>query len=118
MFVLVYSVARHKGQWLMCIRACRLWAKGEEQAHEELMAWSYNHTLGLEDGSSGVLPLGQAPPRARPCTVLFHPRYHLAFVDNAIGPSQSVIQALGGMCPSNVTVAATDVRCQLLGLQT
>lgn len=80
-----------------------------ERERQALYDWAYNHTLGNDDGNSGVLPLGVAPPKAGLCTVSFNPIYKFIFIKNTKVAGTSVFLNFGGFCGNNVPLETTQV---------
>jgi hypothetical protein len=81
---------------------------------QALYDWSWNHTLGADDGSSGVLPIGVAPPKAGLCTVSFNPIYKFIFIKNTKVAGTSVFLSFGGFCRAGITLEEAKVPCPLL----
>lgn len=71
--------------------------------------WAWEQTLGQSDGSVGVLPLGESPPKAALCTVLFNPVYKFILIKNTKVAGTSVFLKFGQLCPAGISLKQARV---------
>lgn len=116
--------ALHTCQWLCLQQSCESYGlcttcscasrkpRAEPQSiRADLLKWAYDQTLGRVDGSAAMLPLGDAPPKAGLCTVLFNPFYRIIFVKNTKVAGTSVFLHFGGKCKRDApTLDQSEVR--------
>ena len=83
--------------------------EGPNGVRQPIFAWAWRHVLGEPDGSPAQLPLGEAPPKAGVCVVLFNPIYKMIFVKNTKVAGTSVLLSFGGLCPAGIDLKTAQV---------
>jgi hypothetical protein len=85
-------------QCTCCKLQCRLPNGKPQGVRGDIMQWAFEYTLGGVHAAGREMPLGEAPPKAGLCTVLFNPFYKFIFIKNTKVAGTSVFTHFGGDC--------------------
>ena len=70
------------------------------------LSWAWEQSVG----AAPQLRLGEAPPKAALCMVMFNPVYKVAYIKSSRTASTAVVEAMGGFCPEDARLDFAEVR--------